>query len=616
MATNTGATDTDARAGASWPGALGSRLGRRFVTLFALGALLPLVAFAGLSATRVSQQMEADVGAALHSAAKSSGMSVAARLGQLAGDLRLTADLLQSRRADGVVAQAFALRGQAAALRGQVEEHFESVWLFRDGVAESLLGAGAPPDAELSEAQEAHVEGGAPLAMVEGDGSGLVMVLRLGDGDARLFGRARSSWFWDAEELRGVDCEFAAYDRLGRALFHTFGEVPRSELLAAGVTRQAASGALDWAVDGEPHVARYWHAFLRPQYGLDLWVLQSRSRAKAFAVDLAFLRSFWLTAACTLLCVVLVSLVQMRRTLGPIVSLRRATHRLGRGELDARAEVSSRDELGELGQAFNDMAGRLQENVQMREQTERELVRSRDEALAAMKAKSAFVTNVSHEFRTPMAEILSAAEILTMLDGSESDRDREEFSEIALHGARRLATMLDDVLELNEAAEGAPTSTDVLATVEAAVLGLPEATRARVHVESQRDLAPVTAVHDRLVELWSRLLDNAVKFSGSDSPVELTLRAAGAGVVVEVADRGVGIAAEDLPRIFEPFAQVGRDLMTDKASGAGLGLTLAKATVELFGGRIGVQSELGEGTTVSVRLPAAVAVPAGAGDCR
>ena len=600
------APEVEARVGEGRLGALASRLGRRFVTLFSIGALLPLVAFATLSVTRVSQQMEADIGAALHRAAKSSGMSVAARLGQLAGDLRLTADLLRSRRAEEVMAQ-------GDALHGQVHEHCEAVWLYRSEGPEALLGGGAPPDLTLNERQRQHLAGGAPLAMVEGEGLGLLMVLGLGGDGARLVARVRGSWFWDAEELRGADCEFAAYDGRGRALFHTFGAAPRSELLAAGVTRQASSGALDWDVDGEPHIARYWHAFLRPQYGLDLWVLQSRSRAEAFAVDHAFVRSFWLTAACTLLCVVLVSLVQMRRTLDPIVSLRRATYLLGRGDLDARAAVTSRDELGELGQAFNDMAGHLQESVRIREQAERELVRSRDEALAAVKAKSAFVTNVSHEFRTPMAEILSAAEILTMLDGTESDKEREEFSEIALHGARRLARMLDDVLELNEVAGGTAAPTDVQGTLEEAVAALPEAARARVVLRFAHDVPPVVAVSDRLVEVWSRLLDNAVKFSGPDASIELALRADDCDVYVEVTDHGAGIAEEDLPRIFEPFAQVGRDQMTDKAGGAGLGLTLAKATVELLGGSIRVQSRRGDGTTVQVRLPVEAAV-VGSGD--
>ncbi|MCK5940571.1 MAG: HAMP domain-containing protein, partial [Planctomycetes bacterium] len=347
----------------SGAGALTSRLGRRFVLMFALCALLPLIVFATLSVTRVSEQMNADLRATLHNAAKTSGMGLAARLGQVAGDLRLTADLVKSWRVEG-------MWSDGEALMGQVRDHCEAVWLFDGDRVETLVGERPAPTLELTEAERAHVARGLPLAHVADGGARLMMVLELDADDeyrTRVVAHVRPQWFWDPQELRGVNCQFAACDRLGRVLFHTFRELPQSQILAAGVTRQASSGSLEWVVDGQPHLARYWHAFLQPQYGIDLWVVQSRSQAEAFAVGNAFVRWFWLTAACTLLCVVLAGLVQMRRTLDPIVSLRDATQRLGRGDLDVRVWIDSNDEFGELGGAFNDMAGRLQENIAKRE---------------------------------------------------------------------------------------------------------------------------------------------------------------------------------------------------------------------------------------------------------
>ena len=584
---------------ASGMGALTSRLGRRFVLLFALCALLPLIVFATLSVTRVSQQMHADLRATLHNAAKTSGMGIAARLGQVAGDLRLTADLVQSSRAEGRFSG-------GEALKGQVREHCEAVWLLDGDRVEALVGDEPAPQLQLGAEQLAHVRRGLPLALVADDGVSLLMVIEIDPEDefeTRVVGRVRGQWFWDPQELRGVNCEFAACDRLGRVLFHTFRELPRSQILAAGVTRQASSGSIEWQVDGEPHLGRYWHAFLQPQYGLDLWVVQSRSQAEAFAVGNAFVRWFWLTAVCTLLFVVLGSLVQMRRTLDPIVSLRDATQRLGRGELDVRVWIESRDEFGELGWAFNDMAQRLQENIARREQTERELVASRDAALAAVKAKAEFVTNVSHEFRTPMAEILGATEILTQIDGDEDGSVREEFSGIALHGAKRLAQLLDDVLELGQGATSTKSSVDVQASVQAAIDAMAPELRERVELSCDEDLPTVVGDGYRLTETWSRLLDNAGKFSASSKPIEVEVRRDGPRVLVRIRDHGVGIAADDLQRVFEPFAQVGRDQMIDKAQGTGLGLTLARAAVESHGGTISVRSEPGSGTTFQVSLP-------------
>jgi signal transduction histidine kinase len=110
-----------------------------------------------------------------------------------------------------------------------------------------------------------------------------------------------------------------------------------------------------------------------------------------------------------------------------------------------------------------------------------------------------------------------------------------------------------------------------------------------------------------LTDVWGRLLDNAAKFSEAGQPIELRGHRRGNDVVVEVADRGVGVSRVDLARIFEPFCQVGRDQLTDKAHGTGLGLSLAKKTVERHGGRIEVESELGNGATFRVVVPAMIA---------
>ena len=584
----------------SGAGALTSRLGRRFVLMFALCALLPLIVFATLSVTRVSEQMNADLRATLHNAAKTSGMGLAARLGQVAGDLRLTADLVKSWRVEG-------MWSDGEALMGQVRDHCEAVWLFDGDRVETLVGERPAPTLELTEAERAHVARGLPLAHVADGGARLMMVLELDADDeyrTRVVAHVRPQWFWDPQELRGVNCQFAACDRLGRVLFHTFRELPQSQILAAGVTRQASSGSLEWVVDGQPHLARYWHAFLQPQYGIDLWVVQSRSQAEAFAVGNAFVRWFWLTAACTLLCVVLAGLVQMRRTLDPIVSLRDATQRLGRGDLDVRVWIDSNDEFGELGGAFNDMAGRLQENIAKREQ-----VASRDAALAAVKAKAEFVTNVSHEFRTPMAEILGATEILTQIGDDDDGSVREEFSGIALHGAKRLAQLLDDVLELGKDSDRTRTSVDVQRSVESAIESMPDEVRARITSRFDGDLPTVIGDSGSLTETWCRLLDNAGKFSAANKPIEVDVTREGSRIEVRVTDHGVGIAAEDLERVFEPFSQVGRDQLIDKAHGTGLGLTLAKAAIELHGGTIAVTSEPGSGSTFRVSLPIESFVP-------
>ena len=580
-------------------GALTSRLGRRFVLLFAVCALLPLIVYATLSVTRVSNQVRSVTNNSLHFAAKNSGMGIAARLDQVANDLTLASDLVQNWGAEG------AWSG-GEALSRQVSEHCAGIWLVKEGHVEALCGELELPKVSKTKAELAHLAAGKKLLQINGDPAQLVMSFDLDADDGEtthVLALINGDWFWDPQELRGVNCEFACCDLAGRVLFHTCRDLPATQIRAAGVTSGASSGTIDWAIDGEPHLGRFWLAFLQPQYNLDLWVIQSRSQADAFAVDREFVRFFWLTAIGTMLLVLLGSLVQMRRTLDPIVTLRDATQRLGRGELDVRVSIESRDEFGELGTAFNDMAQRLQENIAQREQSEQELVASRDAALAAVQAKADFVTNVSHEFRTPMAEILGATEILTQIEADDDASVREEFSGIALHGAQRLARLLDDVLELGRVTAGTKNSVDIAANIARAVAGMPPELRARIDCNIDSDLPTVLSDANRLHETWSRLLDNAGKFSESDSSIEVRVTLAESRILVDVTDYGVGIAVGDLEKVFDPFSQVGRDQMVNKAHGTGLGLTLARSTIESSGGAISVRSEVGRGSTFRVSLP-------------
>ncbi|HEB53167.1 MAG TPA: HAMP domain-containing histidine kinase [bacterium] len=579
--------------------ALTSRIGRRFVLLFAICALVPLVVFATLSVSRVTSQMHADLRKALHNAAKTSGMGLAANLSQIAGDLAMAAELIQNWRTEGAWSGGEALRRQAGA-------HCEAIWLLEQDHVEVLLGDGEPPPHAFDEAERAHLLSGLPLVQVVGDTLDLLMTLHTDPADAdapRLCALVRRDWFWDPQVLRAVNCEFVAFDRRGRVLSHTFERMPDMRALSATVVSQRSSATIEWQVGDVPYLARCWCAFLRPQYGLDLWVVQTRARSEAFAVADSFVTWFWLTAAGTLLSVVLASMAVMRRTPGPIMSLQHATRRLGDGDLDARVWIESRDELGDLGGAFNDMAERLQENIARREQTERELVASRDAALQAVKAKAEFVTNVSHEFRTPMAEILGATEILSQIDDDDDGSVREEFANIALHGAQRLARLVDDVLELGQTSGGAREPIDLRSSLQLAIADMPPDVRDRVVCSVDEDLPCVLGDGTRLGETWRRLIDNAAKFSAPDTPIEVRVTRAGTRVLIDFVDRGVGIAPEDQPHVFEPFSQVGRDQMTDKAHGTGLGLTLARSVIESHGGSIRLSSELGKGSTFRISLP-------------
>ncbi|HEX6813238.1 MAG TPA: ATP-binding protein [Planctomycetota bacterium] len=580
-------------------GVMKSRIGRRFVVMFLGCALLPLVAFSWLTLTRVTGQMHDDAREALHLGAKTAGMGIAARLSKVAGDLAVVNDLVEQH---GTVAA----RGRDRL--NQVAAMCSSVWIVDGEHIELLRGEQVLLLPALAPRERAHLAAGNALVRTLGSPPQLAMIRLVGSNPAAtrlLVAALDEDRFWSADELRNADSEFAVFDEDGRLVVHSFPQPPPATPLLAAVKQQPASGTIEWRVEDEPHLARYWRVFLRPQYDFDMLVVHSKSRREAFRVLDEFSRSLLLTALCTMLCVLGASLVQMRRTLGPIMSLHAGTRRVAQGDLGARVSIIRGDEFADLGAAFNHMAEQLAESVQRREQTERELTASRDAALAAARAKAEFVTNVSHEFRTPMTEILGAAEILHQLESGD-EASRLEFSTITLSGARRLARLVDDVLELGSTNAWEQEPVDVAATIAAAIDAMPAEVRERIRPEIARDLPPVMGSSLRLTNIWHRLLDNAGKFSERGSPIEILARRRDGEIVVEFIDKGVGIAKSELAQLFEPFRQVGRDQMIDKARGAGLGLALTKSTVERHGGRIEVASQLGVGSTFRVILPAHV----------
>ena len=221
-----------------------------------------------------------------------------------------------------------------------------------------------------------------------------------------------------------------------------------------------------------------------------------------------------------------------------------------------------------------------------------------------------FVANVSHELRTPLTAIRGYAE--TLLDGALDDPEhRRRFVEIIQSHAIRLNNIASDLLTLSELESGrpplAPGKLSVLATLEAAMRTVEsEATMRQVHLGwgTVEDLQ-VMGNKIKLEQAFVNLLDNAVKFNrgGGEVWVEAS-RTAGGKVAISIADSGIGIPSEDLPRIFERFYRVDK-ARSREVGGTGLGLSIVKHVVEQMNGTVSVESQLGKGSRFTVVLPEA-----------
>jgi hypothetical protein len=253
---------------------------------------------------------------------------------------------------------------------------------------------------------------------------------------------------------------------------------------------------------------------------------------------------------------------------------------------------------------------RLEDKSRELEATSQELRLANERLKELDKLKDDFMATVSHEIRTPLTSIRSFSEILR--DNPELElEERREFVSIIVQESERLSRLINDILDLAkmeagttewQIAEHAPAP--ILEQAVAATSGLltkrPDIV---LDVRVPGDLPRVKVDPDRLIQVVVNLLSNAVKFSDKDEGrVCLEARAVDGWLEVDVTDNGVGIAAEDLDKIFERFQQAGNTL-TDKPHGTGLGLPISRQILQRFGGDVSVTSEIGRGSRFSFRIP-------------
>ncbi len=225
--------------------------------------------------------------------------------------------------------------------------------------------------------------------------------------------------------------------------------------------------------------------------------------------------------------------------------------------------------------------------------------------------RTEFVANVSHELRTPLTAIHGYVE--TLLGGALDEPEHaRKFLEVVYRQTERLGRLINDLTDLSNIELG-KVSLDLAAThldevVESVLAVLrPRAKAGQVALTTDLtvDLPLVKADHDRLAQILINLVDNAVKYTPAGGSVQLVARERTAGwVEVAVVDSGVGIPASDLPRITERFYRVDK-ARSRELGGTGLGLAIVKHLVYAHGGELGIESEIGRGTTVRFTLPAA-----------
>lgn len=226
---------------------------------------------------------------------------------------------------------------------------------------------------------------------------------------------------------------------------------------------------------------------------------------------------------------------------------------------------------------------------------------------AKEKLQTALLNSISHDLRTPLVSVIGVLSSLQEKELGLDDEGRRNLIQVAREEADRLNHLIANLLDVTRIEAGAMKvsrgPSDLKDVIGVALEHISSHSGNRpINVDVPSELPFVSADFALIVQVFVNVLDNALKYSPAGSPVEIGGRQVGQLVEITVADRGVGIAPEELPRIFDKFYRVRRP---DSVAGTGLGLAICKGIIEAHGGRIAAENRPGGGTTIRFTLPVA-----------
>ena len=271
----------------------------------------------------------------------------------------------------------------------------------------------------------------------------------------------------------------------------------------------------------------------------------------------------------------------IRSILVPVKRISASAKQIAQGDFDVRVEKSKDDELGQLCDAVNDMAGELG---------------------AAERMKNDFISSVSHELRTPLTAIKGWAETLRL--GADQET-AEKGMTVIIRESARLSGLVEELLDFSRLQSGrmrlSAARLDILAELDEAVYLFTDRARTErkeLTYEENTSLSPVYGDRDRLRQVFVNIIDNALKYTQAGGVITVSSREAMGYGEVTVSDTGCGIPAQHLPNVKKKFYKANQ-----LVRGSGIGLAVADEIVSLHGGTLGVESQEGVGTVVTIRLP-------------
>ena len=274
----------------------------------------------------------------------------------------------------------------------------------------------------------------------------------------------------------------------------------------------------------------------------------------------------------------------IRSIVVPVRQVSASARKIAQGDFAVRIEKAKDDEIGQLCDTINDMAVELG---------------------AAEKMKNDFISSVSHELRTPLTAINGWGETI-LEDTTDDPAQMRRGIRIILNEARRLSTMVEELLEFSKMEDGRFTlhmeQVDLQAEFEDAIFTYRELFRQEgielTYESGDEDLPPIPGDSERLKQVFCNVLDNAAKHGGSGKRIDTAIRPEGDQAVITIRDYGPGIPEEELPHVKYKFYKG-----SSKARGSGIGLAVCDEIVTLHGGTLEIGNAEGGGCIVTIRLP-------------
>lgn len=278
----------------------------------------------------------------------------------------------------------------------------------------------------------------------------------------------------------------------------------------------------------------------------------------------------------------------IRSILRPVRQVSAGAEQIAKGDFEIRIQKYRDDELGQLCDSINDMAGEL---------------------AATERMKNDFISSVSHELRTPLTAIKGWAE--TLQEGADKETNEKGMG-VIIRESERLSGLVEELLDFSRLQSGRmklfAQRLDILAELDEAVYLFTERARAeekQLNYEAELSLSPVYGDANRLRQAFVSIIDNALKYTEAGGTITVSSAEKAGAVQVGITDTGCGIPPEHLPNVKKKFYKANQ-----LVRGSGIGLAVADEIIALHGGSLELQSQVGEGTTVTVTLPTCAALEA------